>query len=99
LGKLNAGIPVGKTIYKVLSERATHVTPNTRPELHSHSNHPFPGGTFQEDGVRMCITHIGFAIGKTALTATLLLRPAERQAESIYAAASALIDSSEATQR
>jgi hypothetical protein len=98
---LNAGIPVGKTIYKTLSEHATHVTPNTRPELHSNSDHPFPGGTFQEDGVRMCIAHIGFAIGKTALTAILLLQPAERQVESIYAAASALIDlidSSEATQ-
>jgi hypothetical protein len=101
LEKLNAGIPVGKTIYKALSERATHVTPNTRPELHSNSDHPLPGGTFQEDGVRMCLDHIGFAIGKTALTATLLLRPTERQTESIYVAASALIeliDSSKTTQ-
>jgi hypothetical protein len=92
LEKLNAPIPVGKEIYKLLSERATHVTPNTRPELHSKSDHPFAGGYFQEDGVRICVAHIGFALGKIALTATLLLRPAEQRAESIANAASILID-------
>ena len=93
LQQLNVAIPVGENIYSVLSKRATHVTPNTRPELHSNSDHPFAGGTFQEDGIRICLAHIGFAIGKTALAATLLLRPAEQQAERIATAASALIDS------
>jgi hypothetical protein len=93
LQQLNVAIPVGENIYGMLSKRATHVTPNTRPELHSNADHPLSGGTFQEDGVRMCLAHIGFAIGITALTGTLLLRPAEQHAKKIVTTASALINS------
>ncbi|WP_143032408.1 hypothetical protein [Nitrosomonas sp. Nm33] len=93
LEQLRVPTLVGRDIYKVLSERATHVTPSTRPELHSNVDHPLAGGSFQEDGVRMCIAHIGFAVGMTALSATRLLRPAEFRAAAIVAAASDLIDS------
>lgn len=93
LEQLNVPTPVGKHIYKVLSERATHVTPSTRPELYSSVDHPLAGGSFQEGGVRTCIAHIGFAMGMTALAATGLLRPTEFRAARIVAAASDLIDS------
>lgn len=93
LEKLNVPAPVGKDIYKVLSERATHVTPSTRPELHSDVDHPLAGGSFQEDGVRVSLAQIGFAIAMTALAATRVLRPAEFRGIAIVAAASVLIDS------
>jgi hypothetical protein len=93
LEKLNVPTPVDKGIYKVLSERATHVTPSTRPELHSNVDHPLAGGSFQEDGLRMCLVHIGLAIGMTALAATRLLNPEELRANAIVRAASDLIES------
>jgi len=92
LEQLNVPIPVGKDMYKVLSERATHVTPSTRPELYSNVDHPLAGGSFQEGGVRTCIAQIGFAVAMTALTATRLLRPAEFRAEAIVTAASDLLE-------
>lgn len=91
LEKRNVPVPVDQHIYKVLSERATHVTPSTRPELYSNVDHPLAGGTFQEGGVRSCITQIGFAIAMTALTATRLLRPTELRAETIVTAVSDLL--------
>lgn len=94
LEKLSAPIPISQNIYKILSERATHVTPDTRPELYSNSNHPLSGGTFQEDGVRTCLAHLGYAFGMTALTATTILKPAKHRAKYINASASSLIDSS-----
>ncbi|HXM49552.1 MAG TPA: hypothetical protein VN956_17045 [Pyrinomonadaceae bacterium] len=96
LEQLNVPIPVGKDIYKVLSERATHVTPNTRPELHNNVDHPLAGGSFQADGVRICLAHIGFAVSMTALAATRLIQPAEHRGARIVAAASALIDARQA---
>lgn len=69
------------------------MTPSTRPELHSNVDHPLAGGSFQEDGVRVCLNHIGLAIGVTALAATRLLKPAEFRAVAIVEAASDLIGS------
>lgn len=93
LKKLNFTTPVGEDIYKVLSERATHVTPSTRPELHSDTDHPHAGGSFQEDGIRLSLAHAGFAIATTALAATALLRPANSRETAIDAAALSLIES------
>jgi hypothetical protein len=93
LEKLNFPVPIGRDIYKMLSERSTHVTPSTRPELHSNLDHPLAGGSFQEDGVRVSLAQIGFAIAMTALAATCLLRPLVTQETAIDTAALALIES------
>lgn len=93
LEKLGVATPVGKDMYKTLSERATHVTPHTRPELYSAVDHPLASGTFQEGGVRTCLDHLGYAIGVTAMAATKLIRPPQDRAERIIRAAEFLIGS------
>ena len=98
LTKLKVTVPVGKEIYKFLSERATHVTPSTRPELHSDLDHPLAGGTFQSDGCRTTLGHSSYAIGTTVLIATELLRPTPARASVLNAAATSLLDTTRKTQ-
>jgi hypothetical protein len=88
---LGFATPMGKDMYKALSERAAHVTPKTRPELYSAKDHPLASGTFQDGGIGTCISHLAYSVGLTAMVAVKLIQTTSAKAERIVHAAESLL--------
>jgi hypothetical protein len=78
LEELNVPTPIGQEIYGYLSERATHVTPNTRPQVHNEDLKSMVGGVYQEPGARICLNHIALALG-VAANAVVELIPIDQE--------------------
>jgi hypothetical protein len=78
LEKLDVPTPIGEELYSYLSERAAHVTPYTRPQVHNEALKAMVGGVYQEPGARICLNHIALALG-VAANAVVALIPIEQE--------------------
>ncbi|GJL78410.1 MAG: hypothetical protein NPINA01_13990 [Nitrospinaceae bacterium] len=84
LDEKGLSIPIDKKIYNDFSQRFVHVSPNTRPQLHSNMDRPVASGTFQKSGVENTVRYMAHLISQLALTSTLLLKPNYQISEYIY---------------
>jgi hypothetical protein len=73
LEELGEYIPVDKERYQLLSERASHVTPSTRPGAHNILGVPTIGGSFQKAGFLVCLNELALPLVFVILAATQLL--------------------------
>lgn len=78
LEELDIPTPIGEEVYGYLSERATHVTPSTRPQVHNVALKAMVGGVYQEPGAKICLNHISLALG-VAANAVMALIPIEQE--------------------
>jgi hypothetical protein len=53
--------------YSRFCESYTHVTPETKPNMHNDAGLPFAGGVYQADGLRKSLGELGTALGVVAL--------------------------------
>jgi hypothetical protein len=62
-------IPMGDEKHRLLSERAAHVTPDTRPQVHNVLGRPSLGGLFQAVGFLVCLNELALAISYVMFSA------------------------------
>jgi hypothetical protein len=62
----NAALLMDGSTYSMLCETATHVTPDTKPNLHSDDGRPRVGGSTQSKGVALALKHLSTFIFCTA---------------------------------
>ncbi len=68
LKKEGSSVPINEKIYGNLSKRFNHISPSTRPELHSNMDRPVASGTFQESGIEKTVCYMAYFIGKVPLS-------------------------------
>ena len=76
LEELPLPLPMDEKIYKILSERSVHVTPETTPQGH-HNPFGLPtlGGYFQEAGALLALNHLGGMVGWILWLGVTLIKP------------------------
>ena len=73
LEALPAKLPISQERYKLMSERAAHVHPETKPQSYNILGIPEAGATFQDEGLLVCLNELAVAISIcTAFGARLL---------------------------
>ncbi len=66
-------VPVSEQRYRLLCERATHVTPETRPQAHNVLGLPSTGGNFQIAGFLLCLNELAVPIAIVSYCAAKIL--------------------------
>jgi hypothetical protein len=74
-------VPIDEERYSALSEVATHVTPNTRPNAHNQTQRPKLGGHFDLASAVAALNELAyaFAVGSFAVVQIIDLPPAHKK--------------------
>ena len=70
---LQASPAISQERYKLLSERAAHVNPATKPQSHNILGLPMAGATLQEEGLLVCLNELAVALSLATAFGALLL--------------------------
>ena len=62
LEELGTAPPISQERYTLLSERASHAHPATKPQAHNLLHLPMAGATFQEEGLLVCLNELAVAL-------------------------------------
>ena len=73
LAKSSKIVPISLERYQLLCERATHVTPETRPQAHNLYGLPSTGGRFQIAGFLLCLNELALPIAIVSYCATMIV--------------------------
>ena len=65
--------PISEDQYRLLSECAAHVHPQTRPQSHNILGVPSAGASVQQEGVVVCVNELGLALSPVVVSASLIL--------------------------
>ena len=65
--------PISQERYTLLSERAAHVHPETKPQSHNILGIPVPGAIFQDEGLLVCLNELAVTLSLSTLFGALLL--------------------------
>ena len=65
--------PISQERYTLLSERAAHVHPETKPQSHNILGIPVAGAIFQDEGLLVCLNELAIALSLSTLFGALLL--------------------------
>lgn len=79
--------------YAALSERSSHVQPETRPQAHNILGIPTLGADVQAKGILVCLNEIALPLGVTATFGSYLLELDRNDREHVESSAESLIDS------
>lgn len=66
-------LPMSAERYSLMSETATHVTPQTLPQAYNPKGVPTLGGYFQPVGALACLNELGYIVALVGLIATKLV--------------------------
>ncbi len=93
LEQLNLPVPIEQTMYSHLSERATHVTPDLKPQSHDAASPPKTGGiAFDEFAAVICLQHLALAIASVGAGACRIVPLDETRYRRINGMAANLIE-------
>lgn len=53
--------------YSRFCETYTHITPNTKPNMHNNTGQPYAGGVYQIEGLAMAVSELGTVLGAVAM--------------------------------
>ena len=73
LENLQTSPVINEERYRLLSERAAHVHPETKPQSHNILGIPAPGAKLQEAGLLVCLNELAGPLSMTAFFGVLLL--------------------------
>jgi hypothetical protein len=73
LETLGKPLPMSAERYSLMSETATHVTPQTLPQAYNPKGVPTLGGYFQAPGALACLNELGYVVALVGLTAMKLV--------------------------
>lgn len=73
LEALQASPPISQQRYTLLSERAAHVHPGTKPQAHNILGLPMAGATLQAEGLLVCLNELAVALSLATAFGALLL--------------------------
>ena len=73
LEKLSIPPIVGEEQYRVLSARATHVHPETKPQSHNIWGIPIAGAHLQDEGLLVCLNELAWPLSLTAAGGAAIL--------------------------
>ncbi len=73
LEELKVSAPIGQERYALLSERATHVHPGTKPQSHNILGLPSVGANLQDEGMLVCLNELAVALSFVTTFGALLL--------------------------
>ena len=73
LENLQTSPVINEERYRLLSERAAHVHPETKPQSHNILGIPAPGANLQEAGLLVCLNELAGPLSMTAFFGVLLL--------------------------
>jgi hypothetical protein len=62
LEKRGKPVPIDKSRYRQLSEKATHPTPHIPPGMYNEGKLPVVAGLLQEAGLYLCLAELGYAL-------------------------------------
>ena len=79
--------------YRLLSERAVHANPDTRPQSHNPLQLPRAGASVQREGVVLCLNELALSILPTLVFGTKLLNLESDIRDHILSASRSLADS------
>ena len=90
----NLSIPpaIDETRYRQLSERATHVHPETTPQSHNILGIPFAGAQLQDEGLLVCLNELAIPLSLATTFGALLLDLEKDTKERIFSALRNLIE-------
>lgn len=92
LEQLNQRPPIDQERYRLLSEVAAHVHPDTKPQSHNLLGVPMAGAAFQDQGLLVCVNELAWALVFSVAFATPLLEFPESVKDRISAALRELIE-------
>jgi hypothetical protein len=93
LESLGAPVLIDEKRYGELCEVATHVTPQTKPQVHNPLGMPFIGSQFQEAGLIVALNELAFATGLALISLPKILSYDDTRRKEIKEAGFALVDS------
>ena len=73
LESLSTSPVIDENRYRLLSERGTHVHPETIPQSHNILGIPFAGAKFQENGLLVCLNELALPLAVTTAFGALIL--------------------------
>ena len=86
------GPSVNKERYRLLSERAAHVTPDTKPQSHNALGMPTAVPIIQEAGLLVCLNELALALSTATAFGALVLELDDELRKRITSEARALIE-------
>ena len=88
-----SGPLINEERYRLLSERATHSNPHTRPQSHNVLQVPRAGASIQGEGLVLCLNELALSILPTVVFGTTLLSLEGDTRDQIFSAAESLAKS------
>ena len=73
LESLDTSSPISRERYQLLSERAAHVNPDTKPQSHNILGVPWIGAMLQEEGLLVCLNELAVALSISLAYGALML--------------------------
>jgi hypothetical protein len=86
-------VPIDQRRYRQLSEKAVHIHPNIPPQMYNAHRLSKAGGAYQEAGLFLCLSEIGFSFSMVGICTFILFNLPDDASDQIYQAASSLNDS------
>jgi hypothetical protein len=92
LETLNVSVPINQERYTLLSERAAHVHPATKPQSHNVLGVPTAGASLQDEGLLVCLNELAVALALATTFGALLLDLEKTTRKHILLSAKALAE-------
>ena len=92
LEERGSGPHIDQERYRLLSKRAAHVNPSTRPQAHNILGIPSAGSVVQEEGLLVSINELALPMALVALFGTQLLELERDVQMEIFSAARSLVE-------
>jgi hypothetical protein len=86
-------IPIGQQRYRLLSGRAVHINPGTKPQVYNRLQLPSGGGILQEAGLLVALNELAYAVALLSLSAAQLADIGKEPRLRILKAARTLVES------